>query len=271
VITSDGTRIISGSRDQTVRVWDAETGSNLLTLCGHSGDVKSVTVSHNETQIISGSDDGTVCFWDMRTGTLLQSFGDSPASINLVAISDDDSRVMAATYDGTIRVWNVQTGALIQKVQALECARLNIPAALRKREPPDVRIQLRAGQEDYVLARLESFPYHSRPDSTDKAYFHDSNGIVYMTGGKSVRIWNKKNGNISRFHLVHRMGCYANFFSHDGTKIISELGLTVGVWDAQTGALLHKLAGHSWSVSSVSMSRTGNCLVSGSWDNTIRV
>lgn len=112
MITSDGTRIISGSRDQTVRVWDAETGSNLLTLCGHSGDVKSVTVSHNETQIISGSDDGTVCFWDMRTGTLLQSFGDSPASINLVAISDDDSRVMAATYDGTIRVWNVQTGNL---------------------------------------------------------------------------------------------------------------------------------------------------------------
>ena len=60
----DGTRIVSGSRDETLKVWDAESGEVVLTLRGHGGSVESVAFSPDGTRIVSGSDDKTLKVWD---------------------------------------------------------------------------------------------------------------------------------------------------------------------------------------------------------------
>ena len=62
--SSDGTRIVSGSSDCTVKVWDARSGKNLLTLKGHTGYVYSVAISSDGTRIVSGGKDKTVKLWD---------------------------------------------------------------------------------------------------------------------------------------------------------------------------------------------------------------
>ncbi|MEE1203610.1 MAG: hypothetical protein UHN59_04835, partial [Bacteroidales bacterium] len=59
----DGTKIISGSKDKTIKIWDANTGECLKTLEGHSDDVRSVAFSLDGTKIISGSFDKTVKIW----------------------------------------------------------------------------------------------------------------------------------------------------------------------------------------------------------------
>ena len=59
----DGTRIISGSEDNTIKIWDANTGECLKTLEGHSGWVRSVAFSPDGTKIISGSFDDTIKIW----------------------------------------------------------------------------------------------------------------------------------------------------------------------------------------------------------------
>ena len=51
----DGKRIVSGSRDKTVKVWDAATGQETLTLKGHTGSVSSVAFSPDGKRIVSGS------------------------------------------------------------------------------------------------------------------------------------------------------------------------------------------------------------------------
>jgi len=58
--SSDGLRIASGSRDQSVRVWDASTGAELMTLNGHTQDVNSVAFSIDGTRIVSGLSDQSV-------------------------------------------------------------------------------------------------------------------------------------------------------------------------------------------------------------------
>ena len=73
-----GTRIASGSFDNTVQVWDAKTGKRLLTYRGHTNTVFSVAWSPDGTRIASGSDDSTVQVWDAKTGKrLLTYYGDS--------------------------------------------------------------------------------------------------------------------------------------------------------------------------------------------------
>jgi WD40 repeat protein len=56
----DGTQIVSGSTDKTLRLWDAVSGAHLNTLKGHSDQVRSVTFSPDGTQIVSGSFDNTL-------------------------------------------------------------------------------------------------------------------------------------------------------------------------------------------------------------------
>lgn len=61
-----GNRIVSGSDDNTLKVWSAVTGKCLRTLVGHTGGVWSSQMSGNI--IISGSTDRTLKVWDMETG-----------------------------------------------------------------------------------------------------------------------------------------------------------------------------------------------------------
>ncbi len=63
----DGKRIVSGSQDKTVKVWDAQTGQETLTLKGHSDLVTSVSFSPDGKRIVSGSGDKTLKVWDISS------------------------------------------------------------------------------------------------------------------------------------------------------------------------------------------------------------
>ena len=63
----DGTKVVSGSDDQTVRIWDAVTGECEQTLQGHSSAVSSASFSPDGTKVVSGSSDKTVRIWDAVT------------------------------------------------------------------------------------------------------------------------------------------------------------------------------------------------------------
>eukprot|EP00741_Cyanophora_paradoxa_P012951 tig00020660_g12507.t1 len=86
--TPDGKRIVSGSCDKLVRVWDAESGELLLPLEGHEGQVTSVAVSADGKRIVSGSSDETVRVWDAESGAellLLEGHTDEVTSVALSA------------------------------------------------------------------------------------------------------------------------------------------------------------------------------------------
>ena len=66
--SSDGTVIASGSRNGTVHLWDAETGSCKCALKGHSDCVRAVSWSPDGRMLASGSDDETIKLWDAQSG-----------------------------------------------------------------------------------------------------------------------------------------------------------------------------------------------------------
>ncbi|CCM05742.1 uncharacterized protein FIBRA_07974 [Fibroporia radiculosa] len=68
-ISHDGRRIVSGSYDCTIRVWDTDTGKQLgKPLEGHTDSVTSVAISHDGRRVVSDSDDGTIRTWNTTSG-----------------------------------------------------------------------------------------------------------------------------------------------------------------------------------------------------------
>jgi WD40 repeat protein len=106
----DGTLLVSGSADMTVRVWNVKSGTEVLPpLYGHDGTIHSVAFSADGTRIVSGSADNTVRVWDVVSGVeVIQPFCHA-SSVHSVAFSPNSSYIISGSDDCTVYLWNLET------------------------------------------------------------------------------------------------------------------------------------------------------------------
>lgn len=101
----DGKRIVSGSDDRTLKVWDATTGHEFLTLVGHTEPVLSAVFAPDGKRIVSGSGDQTLTLWDATTGQETLTLRGHTGRLQSVAFSPNGKRVVSGSDDGTLKVW----------------------------------------------------------------------------------------------------------------------------------------------------------------------
>ena len=111
----DGTRIVSGSEDRTIRVWDAHSGDVVAgPFEGHTSSVRSVAFSPDGTRIVSSSSDCTIRVWDARSGDVVAGpFEGHTDYVTSVAFSPDGTRIVSGSGDHTIRVWDARSGDVV--------------------------------------------------------------------------------------------------------------------------------------------------------------
>ena len=115
--SKDGTKIVSGSEDNSVQVWDTSTGAALQNLNGHTNRVNSVAISHDGIHIVSGSSDKSVRVWNATTGAQLhQLTGHNDWGVCSVAFSHDGILIVSGAFNGSVRVWDTKTGAELQQL-----------------------------------------------------------------------------------------------------------------------------------------------------------
>jgi WD40 repeat protein len=112
-ISRDGKYIVSGSWDNTVRLWDVETGKEIRTFTGHTGIVYSVALSGDGQTLASGSYDKSVRLWDVKTGKEIRLFKGHTNWVKSVSLSTASTYLVSGSYDGEIKIWDLQTGSLL--------------------------------------------------------------------------------------------------------------------------------------------------------------
>lgn len=111
-ISPDGLTLVSGSQDNTIKIWAIETGDLLHTLTDHRGPVRSLAITPDGQTLISGAADATIKIWDLETGELQNTLTDHSRLVRGLAIAPDGKTLASASWDRTIKIWNLTTGEL---------------------------------------------------------------------------------------------------------------------------------------------------------------
>jgi len=110
----DGRHVVTGSWDNTARIWNTRTGRSELRLEGaHTQFVNDAAFSPDGSKVVTAGDDKTLCLWDAHTARLLQTLRGHEQRLTSAVFSPDGTRVLTTSNDKTARIWEVQTGKVL--------------------------------------------------------------------------------------------------------------------------------------------------------------
>jgi WD40 repeat protein len=100
----------SVSIDRTLKIWDAGSGTELVSTKGHERGAMACAYSPDGTRILACHGE-TLKIWDARTGAELTTLKGHANLVNAGAFSPDGGLIISASSDGTLRIWDARTGA----------------------------------------------------------------------------------------------------------------------------------------------------------------
>jgi WD40 repeat protein len=227
----DGKRLASASHDKTVRVWDAQTGQELLTLLGHTTSVSDVAFSTDGMHLASAGA-GVVIVWDIQTGAQVFTLN-SGGGGGHVAVSPDGTRLA-----GDRKVWDANTG---KELVTLEGEGVSVRAFC-----PDGKRLASSGQR---VVGVKVWDAQTGKVLLSRLKGETGEEVVAFVGHVD-RVWN--------------VG-----FSPDGKWLASAGGGVVKVWNAIRGQELFTFKGQFGR--GVAFSPDGKYIASGGADNTVKV
>ncbi|NJR40623.1 MAG: WD40 repeat domain-containing protein [Leptolyngbyaceae cyanobacterium CSU_1_4] len=237
--TPDSQFLVSAGVDKTIKIWNVEARSLIRTLSpSPAQEVGTVALTAEGQTLASGSIDGTVRLWNWKTGQLLQTLTGHSSLVTSVAFSPNGQTLASGSGDKTIRLWNVNDGSLQRTITTQQF--------------------------------IETLAFSPTDDMLASA------GI-----GMKVDLWNGSTGKLIRSLGRYTGVIYAIAFSPDGQSLAFSPDAnadnpsleqnTLRLWNLRGEQIGQPLKGHTDYIDAIAFSPTGQTLVSGSLDKTVKV
>jgi roadblock/LC7 domain-containing protein len=266
----DGKKILTGSDDDTARLWDAATGQPLGPALKHQGFVYAVAFSPDGKKVLTGSWDKTARLWDAATGQALGPPLPHEGWVVAVGFSPDGKKVLTGSDDKAARLWDAATG------KPLGLALQHQGPVVAVAFSPDGKRVL-TGSEDKTARLWDAATgkplgpalYHQ---DWVRAVAFSPDGRRVLSWDKTARLWDAATGKPLGPPLRHQHYVRAVAFSPDGKTVLTgSEDNTARLWDAATGQPLGPALQHEGSVAAVAFSPDGTKVLTGSTDHTARL
>ncbi|GAO20161.1 uncharacterized protein UV8b_03406 [Ustilaginoidea virens] len=263
----DEFKIVSGSRDKTIRIWDMHTLECRLVI-GPPEVVNACSLltdqDGNPTHYASGSDNQQSCLSIPSTASFAEHH-----KASILCLQYDDEILVTGSSDSTCIVYDVKAGYKpIRRLRHHTAAVLDL--AFDKKHivtcSKDISICVWDRETGTLLRQLRG---HTGPVN---AVQMRGNTIVSCSGDFKVKLWNIDTGKNIREFVGHTKGLACSQFSEDG-RFVASAGndKVIRIWDANTGECVREMKAHDNLVRSLHIDSVNGRLVSGSYDSDIKV
>lgn len=271
--SSDGSLIVSGSDDGTVRIWDTEKGE--LTagpFDGHVGQITSISFSPDDMRIVVGGWSG-ISVLDVESGSIVVGpFGDKYTLT--VAVSPDGKHIISAASN-FVSMWDLESGMINDK--PFVGRNYGVSCAAYSRDGHFI-VSGSSGSKSVCIWDVESRrpvrePFVGHMGAVYSVSFSpDGKYVVSGSYDADIRIWDVEGGEVDYSPLTgHKSSVNSVAYSSDGTWIVSgSEDRTVRIWNAQNGQLVAGPFKHTKPVECVAFLPDGTRVVSGC-ERTLRI
>jgi WD40 repeat protein len=270
-VTPDGRRVVSASGDNTLIVWDLESGKGKQGLRGHNGYVTSVVVTPDGRLAISGSLDATVRVWNLEDGREVSVLRGHAGPIEALSVTPDGKLAISASDDNNLKVWDL--------VRGVQCCTLigHSDGVTDVKITPDGRYAVSTSKDKTLIVwdlehgaerhTLGTRGWHTgktltMPDGRQATYY-GSDGVLKLMDGATRTTLQSLAGHCGTVWCV-ALTC-------DGRAVSASHDGTLRVWDLDSGGEQQVLRGHTHRVTVVVTTADGRHAISGSLDKTVRV
>ena len=242
-LSGDGRLALSASDDETLRLWDTETGEGRAVLEGHIREVQGCALSADGRLALSASHDKTLRLWDTETGEARAVLEGHTSSVRGCALSADGRLALSASHDETLRLWNTETGEARAVLEGhtnwvTDCA-LSADGRLALSASWDRTLRLWDTETGEARAVLEGH--------TDWvwgcALSADGRLALSASDDQTVPLWDTETGEVCAVLEGHTRGVQGCALSADGRLALSDSDdQTLRLWDTETGECLVEMA-----------------------------
>ncbi|GAB1603669.1 hypothetical protein Ahia01_000648200, partial [Argonauta hians] len=258
-----GIKIVSGSDDNTLKVWSSLTGKCLRTLIGHTGGVWASQMADNI--IISGSTDRTLKVWNAETGQCIHTLYGHTSTVRCMHLHGN--KVVSGSRDATLRVWDIDTGqclhVLMGHVAAVRCVQYDGRRVV-------------SGAYDYTVKVWDPETeacLHSLQGHTNRVYSLQFDGTHIVSGSldTSIRVWDVETGTCLHTLIGHQ-SLTSGMELKENILVSGNADSTVKVWDIRTGRCLQTLQGPNRHQSAVTcLQFNKKFVITSSDDGTVKI
>lgn len=268
----DGKHIVSGGVDKTLRLWNREDGSVVMTFKGHRNFVNAAAFAPDGKTLASGGEEGAVKLWNVEDGSCLNTLKGHGDSVSSAAFFPDGKRLATGSTDGTVRVWKLKA----RKPERTIGAGLGYVYSVAV--SPDGKYLAAGGAGSSVKvwdaatgARRLTLQGH-RGAVNSVAFSRAGDYLVSGSDDGTVKVWRVGDGVCEKTFGAGRDPVLSVAYSPDGAYVFGGGGdRQVYAWGVSQGNLVRTFQGHGGSVKSMAFSPDGKYLATGSFDRTVRL